>query len=114
MTALRESAPVLRPATVEDRELLFAWANDPGTRIGSFHSDPIPPEVHRRWFDESLAGGKRSLHMLEIGGVSAGLIRLDHTAEPGAAEIGITEAADSPFPRCTQPQPRRSISGCAG
>lgn len=44
----------LRRVCLEDRELLYRWANDPVTRQNAFHSEPIPYERHRQWFADAL------------------------------------------------------------
>ena len=41
----------LREATIEDRDLLYEWANDPETRRASFNTDRINYEEHCRWFE---------------------------------------------------------------
>ena len=52
---LREDMLHFRSAGMEDRELIWQWANDPATRALSFSSDVIPWKDHVAWFDAMLA-----------------------------------------------------------
>jgi RimJ/RimL family protein N-acetyltransferase len=45
----------VRPATMADAEILYGWANDPGTRRWSFTTEPIPWETHVAWLSTVLA-----------------------------------------------------------
>jgi UDP-2,4-diacetamido-2,4,6-trideoxy-beta-L-altropyranose hydrolase len=45
----------LRRARIEDRRILWEWANDPAVRASSFSSDPISWETHVAWFAEKCA-----------------------------------------------------------
>lgn len=45
----------IRPIRDEDREQLWIWSNDPEVRSHSFCTDPIPWEMHCRWFAEHRA-----------------------------------------------------------
>jgi UDP-2,4-diacetamido-2,4,6-trideoxy-beta-L-altropyranose hydrolase len=44
----------LRPATPTDCDRYFEWANDPEVRANSFNQEPIPYDVHVRWFYRKL------------------------------------------------------------
>lgn len=80
----------LRPARPDDRDRVLDWANDPETRRASFHGEPIPAATHARWFDAALAGACH-LYIIELGGVAAGVARLERTA-PGTAEASVNVA----------------------
>ncbi|HEY5566505.1 MAG TPA: GNAT family N-acetyltransferase [Gammaproteobacteria bacterium] len=82
----------LRRALPDDCERVLAWANDPVTRAASFRSETIPPDVHRRWYDDSLRGA-RTLYIAESNAIAIGLARLD-TIDGETAEVGLTLAAD--------------------
>ncbi|MBM4319139.1 MAG: GNAT family N-acetyltransferase [Deltaproteobacteria bacterium] len=56
----------LRPATEADRELIFAWANDPVTRAVSFCCDPIPYATHCSWYADALRRSDRRLLVAEL------------------------------------------------
>jgi RimJ/RimL family protein N-acetyltransferase len=45
---------ILRPATIDDCDLYFQWANDPEVRANSFNQEPIPYDAHVRWFYQKL------------------------------------------------------------
>lgn len=45
----------LRPATLDDCETVFRWANEPLTRQASFHAQSITWPEHSLWFAERLA-----------------------------------------------------------
>ena len=44
----------LRKATIEDRDLLFQWANDPLVRKNSFSTAEIAYEEHVDWYNRVL------------------------------------------------------------
>ena len=44
----------LRKAAVEDRRLIWKWANDPLVRAESFASDAIPYNDHIEWFKNKI------------------------------------------------------------
>jgi UDP-2,4-diacetamido-2,4,6-trideoxy-beta-L-altropyranose hydrolase len=52
---LRHERVWLSDASMDDAQLLWTWANDPGTRAVSFNSDLIPWEVHLAWMKRRLA-----------------------------------------------------------
>jgi RimJ/RimL family protein N-acetyltransferase len=81
----------LRLARPEDRDLVLTWANDPGTRAGSFSSAPIARDEHGRWWEGLMADPARHLLVAELAGRPVGQIRLTRT-EPAAFEVGITVA----------------------
>ncbi len=49
-----ETDLIIRPASVNDEELLLRWANDPLVRENSFNSSLIAAEEHKRWFYRRL------------------------------------------------------------
>ncbi|MBS0264661.1 MAG: UDP-2,4-diacetamido-2,4,6-trideoxy-beta-L-altropyranose hydrolase [Planctomycetes bacterium] len=51
----------LRRAKAEDCRRFWEWANDPVVRAVSFHSEPIPWEIHDRWFANKLQDPKAQL-----------------------------------------------------
>lgn len=54
----------VRPAVAADRELLFAWVNDPLTRAQSFSPAPIPWETHCTWLASVLGDPGRLLYLV--------------------------------------------------
>lgn len=84
----------LRRARLKDRRLVFRWANDPVAREASFHSEAIPQQVHRRWYEASLRGA-RLLHVVELESEAIGVTRLDSVdGDDDAAEVGIVLAPE--------------------
>lgn len=57
----------LRPATIDDCDLLFNWANDPQVRANSFNSDPIPYDNHVAWFNKLLSSKDQLQYILMEG-----------------------------------------------
>lgn len=71
----------LRPATIEDAQILFDWRNDPLTRESSISTDPVAWDDHVRWLEASLSNPNRELLVAEIDGVPVGTVRLDDGVE---------------------------------
>lgn len=82
---------MLRPATMDDAALLFAWANDPETRVQSFNSDPIPWDGHVAWLGRVLADPARVVWLL-CDPVPVASIRFD--AEVGRAVVSVQVAPE--------------------
>jgi len=83
----------LRPATTDDGDRVLEWSNDPVTRAASFSTAPITADEHARWFADCLRG-VRALYIAELSGRPIGMARLE-AAEPGAAAVSLTLAAES-------------------
>lgn len=72
-----DDAITLRPATVEDRERVFRWRNDPSVIArGSWHRG-VEWEEHEKWFAETILGDCRRLFIVLHGGNPIGQIRFD-------------------------------------
>lgn len=76
---------VLRSATPDDADRVFAWRNDPLTRRQSIARDALVYEEHVVWFARALANPARVLAIGLSGSAAVGLIRLDFA--PHAAEL---------------------------
>ncbi|MDZ7268732.1 MAG: GNAT family N-acetyltransferase [candidate division KSB1 bacterium] len=83
----------LRPAGEHDSEDVLRWRNDPVTRANSFHSDPISPAEHRRWFSRTLARRDRLLLIGMAGSERIGVVRFDLAGD--SAEININLAPEA-------------------
>lgn len=81
----------LRPVTAQDERLLWEWRNDAVVRKGSFSTDPIPCEQHRRWFRQKLAAPDCRIWIAERHGRPVGHIRYDRSGD--AAELSYSVAA---------------------
>ncbi len=75
----------LREATIEDRDLLYEWANDPETRRSAFATDPIGYEDHCKWFARIMEDEREKQYIMMDGDVAVGQGRL--TIEDNMAEI---------------------------
>lgn len=64
-----------RKATAKDMLLYFKWANDPLTRLQSFHPEPIKIEDHRAWFKKKLEDPKVMMYVFMYKGKPVGQIR---------------------------------------
>ncbi len=64
----------LRPARMEDAQILFNWRNDPETRLASVHSDRVIWAEHLAWLKK-----QRALLIAEYHGVPVGTVRIDGT-----------------------------------
>lgn len=65
----------LRPATLQDAELLLSWRNDPSARKASRNQDQIPYSQHREWLESFLANPENALDIAEAGTTPIGYIR---------------------------------------
>ncbi|MBX2875010.1 MAG: UDP-2,4-diacetamido-2,4,6-trideoxy-beta-L-altropyranose hydrolase [Saprospiraceae bacterium] len=80
-----------RKATGRDMLLYFKWANDPMTRLQSFHPEPIKIEDHRAWFNRRMADPKVVMYIMLYRGRAVGQIRfgingvalLSYSIDPG-------------------------------
>jgi UDP-2,4-diacetamido-2,4,6-trideoxy-beta-L-altropyranose hydrolase len=87
VTRLRSSLVDLRPATMDDADLLLAWANDAATRAASFSSAPIERSDHVAW----LARRLRSADAFQLV-ADVGVVRFD--VEGADAEISVAVAPE--------------------
>ena len=67
----------LRPACLDDADLLLAWRNDATTRQASHDTAPVSPEVHVAWLSKTLSNPHRQLYVAERDGVPVGTVRVD-------------------------------------
>jgi len=85
----------LRPATLDDAALLFAWRTDPATVAASLGPPPTQAE-HARWLQATLADPSRRLFVAEEtldegdAPTPVGTGRID--VRPDEAELSITVA----------------------
>lgn len=85
-------AVCLRPVTMGDANILFAWQNEPGTR--RFARNPQPPSLaeHLQWLVNRLGEPNTVLLIMECEGQPVGMLRLD-PFENGSFEISILVAS---------------------
>lgn len=66
----------LKTAQWEDRDLLFAWANDPLVRKNSFSSEQISYKAHEAWYQELLSDPDRRQYLYLQDGIPVGQVRI--------------------------------------
>ena len=83
----------IRPATIEDAEMLFEWRNDEETRRASIIMAPLIWEEHVAWLEKSVKGvfPGRSIYIVEASGKPVGVVRSDTRAD-GYTEVSYTVA----------------------
>ena len=67
----------LRPATLEDAQLLLAWRNDPLTRAMSQTHGVIDLQAHIAWLRHRLSQAEPGLYVVEHNEGAVGTIRID-------------------------------------
>lgn len=83
----------LRPAELQDGDLLLCWANDPESRKNSFHPKAISPEEHAQWLAAKLADPNCRLWIASlVSATQTGMVRFDLGTE--SAEISVNLAPD--------------------
>ena len=83
----------LRPATMEDVDMLLDWRNDPQTRKASHNTSEVIKEEHVAWLSMTLVNTNRKLLVAEEEGVPVGTIRADFSE--GVWELSWTVAPHS-------------------
>lgn len=84
MTAPEGPRLHVRPATVDDAQLLLDWRNDPEARSRSRSSDVIDLEDHLAWLRATLASPDRHLLVVETAeGTPVATTRYDRLAPAG-------------------------------
>lgn len=71
----------LRPAEIEDAELLLSWRNDPETCAYSHNSNRVEMASHVAWLADTLDNPARQLFIAEKDGVPVGTSRADFDGE---------------------------------
>lgn len=67
----------IRPATLEDCELLFNWVNDPEVRKASFNPNKIEWFDHEKWFERKIHTPDSHILIFEVDKIPVGQIRFD-------------------------------------
>lgn len=79
----------LRPATLDDAQVLFNWRNDLTTRKQSKHPEEVLWENHILWLTQSLLMSTRKIYMAEQEGALVSVVRSDRDEE-GTIELSWT------------------------
>jgi UDP-2,4-diacetamido-2,4,6-trideoxy-beta-L-altropyranose hydrolase len=88
------AAVQLRPARIDDAELLLRLRNDhPSVRF-SRSGRAVGAQEHRHWLEQALASGERTrIWIAELDGVSIGQVRVDVTEEDSRVSIAVDPTA---------------------
>ena len=90
----------LRPATLEDADLLFEWRNDAETRKASHNMADVARDEHLRWLTRIAGDEHHNLFIAEENGTPVGTVRADlsdgvfelsWTVAPGARGRGVAK-----------------------
>lgn len=65
----------LRPATIQDAQILRDWRNDPETRIASHNPSEISKEEHLAWLEKALSNRGYRVFIAEEGENPVGTVR---------------------------------------
>lgn len=84
----------LRKAKDTDINLLFDWVNDPLTRQNSFHSETIPWEEHRTWFQNVLENPKQQIYIYCNLEQPIGQVRIDISNDGFEAKVSYSIAKE--------------------
>ncbi len=82
----------LRPATMDDSELLLVWRNDPAVRQASHDQSKIELQAHQIWIRESLENPDRKIFIAVMDDVPVGTVRSDF--QEGTYELSWTVAPE--------------------
>lgn len=82
----------LRKATLQDKKLIYNWANDPDTRKNSFNQETIKWEDHEAWYDKRMADDNTKMYIFMDFFKAIGQVRLD--VEDDAATISYSVDKD--------------------
>lgn len=76
---------ILRRTKPEDCDFLYDLRNEESVRKNSFHSEVIPYQQHKLWFEKKIAHPKVRIYILMLREERIGQVRVD--IEKQAAEI---------------------------
>lgn len=71
------SSMLLRPAIINDKEILLYWRNDPDTRNMSVNHHIISDSEHSDWIEKSFTNPNRGIYIAEENGIPVGTFRID-------------------------------------
>lgn len=67
----------LRPATIDDCQMIYEWINETETRKQSFSTEHISWETHKKWFDNCMNCAERKLYVCCHAEEQIGQYRID-------------------------------------
>lgn len=86
----------LREAVKEDMDLLYHWANDTEVRKNAFHTEQIPYDTHKVWFEKVLKDRNvlQYIFIEEHHGISKEIGQIRLSLDKDRAVIGYSIAKD--------------------
>ncbi|MEW6618233.1 MAG: GNAT family N-acetyltransferase [bacterium] len=85
----------LREATIEDKDDIYHWRNDPVTRKQSFNTREIPYQEHCQWFNKALESPDKLFYIgIDDKNEKCGVVRFDLQGE-FSAEISVNVPASN-------------------
>ena len=82
---------ILRQVTLEDKEMLLAWANDPVVRYQAINQHEITIDEHSKWIYQHLNDPNTRMWILEYNGIPAGQIRWDLNGKEAILDYSISD-----------------------
>lgn len=79
-----EDTIALRPATMDDREMVFRWRNDPFILGHGSSQREVQWEEHKQWFENTIFGESRKTFIVLNQGDPIGQVRFDRQDEQTA------------------------------
>lgn len=79
----------LRPVVESDRDLLFAWANEPLVRQNSFSTKEITYEEHKKWFADLMKDNSCRQYIYICGKEAIGQARVKQRGDEGEISYSI-------------------------
>src|SRR5690348_12026055 len=81
----------LRPATLDDMEMIFHWRNDPFILQRSTSPNPIRWEEHQSWFRRALSSPNYCLLIVQVDGTPIGQVRFDRKGAIAIISVYVVE-----------------------
>jgi UDP-2,4-diacetamido-2,4,6-trideoxy-beta-L-altropyranose hydrolase len=86
VTDAKRGTIALRPASMDDAELMLVWQRDPRTRQFALNPDPPQCEEHYKWLTKRLGDPRTIFNIIVFEGKPAGVVRLDKKTIDGIGE----------------------------
>ena len=77
-------AIALRPATMQDAEMVFLWRNSPFILARGSSQKEVVWEEHLQWFCETVVGSRRKMLIVLVNGQAVGQVRFDRVDDDTA------------------------------
>ncbi len=91
LNLFRNEALSVREVTREDVRFIFDLANDPLSRVNSYHSNEISFEQHEIWFADQINSSHRAFYIVEYNGTSMAQVRFSFEDQNAVIGVSIVE-----------------------